>query len=38
MEEWLGRASQRHEKRCHDQEVMGLNSGWIKLGVWSTSV
>ena len=32
------RSSHGHEMYCHNLEVMGLNLGWVKLGVHSTSV
>ena len=38
MVEELGRTSQGHEMYYHDLEVMGLNPGWVELGVRSTFV
>ena len=38
MAKWLEQASQRHEKYCHDLEVMSSNPSRVELGVHSTSV
>ena len=39
MAEWLRRWHLRDMKcTVHDLEVMGLNPGWVELGVHSTSV
>ena len=38
MAEWLQQASQWHGVYRHDLEVMGLNPGWVELGVRSTAV
>ena len=38
MAQWLRQASQGHEMYCHDLEVMGLNPGWVDLGVHGTFV
>ena len=38
MAEWVGWASQGHEKHSYDLEVMGLNPSRIELWVHSTSV
>ena len=35
LAEWLGQTSQEHKINCHDLEVVGLNSGWVELGVCS---
>ena len=38
MAKWLEQASYRHEKCCHDLEVMSLNPSQVELGVLGTSV
>ena len=38
MAQWLRRVSQGYERIVRDLEVMGLNPGWVELGVHSTSV
>ena len=36
MAEWLRRAFQGHECTVSDLEAMGLNFGWVELGVHGT--
>ena len=38
MAKWLEQAPQWHEMYCYDLEGMSSNSGWVDLGMHSTSV
>ena len=37
MDKWLEQASHWHEMYSHDLEVMSLKTGWVEIGVLSSS-